>query len=522
MKIRIGSGALAAAGCGLGFLAIVAFLAVARAAADAPSTSDTAVIESYTRFASEGRLTVGAYSRFQWHHPGPLPFYLLAPFYVLSGERTAGLHAGAAALSLISLALACAVLLRRRSVVSIPIFILLGLLSVRAADALVSPWNPHVPSIPLAALIVVAADAIAGAAWMLPVVAALASLAGQAHIALFPCVVSIGGIAVARAIAGTTGEQGRRWRGALAVTGLVLAVLWAVPLYEQVSGLPRGNLTELWRFFAEEPRSGQPFSTALSAWSDMLVGPLRPDFYVAHGWPFEESRVRWAEALSVLAVAVTCGFAIRVSRAGRQFDAALGGVAVVASLVALWSATRVEERIFDHDVFWIAAVGVILLGAACGFVLSALTGLTLAPRLARIAAFGVVLLLGFASSLGALRSVQRASHTPSNEARIARAVADDLQAYLDAQRIRRPVIRIDQDAWGVAAGAILDLQKRGYDVAVEEDWVVMFTPQCRHLDSDDGWVTVAAPAEHLRLTDRGAPLVSAHEPIFVHADPAAP
>ena len=45
-------------------------------------------------------LLVGPYSRFQWHHPGPLYFYLLAPFYEASGERPSGLSAGALALNL--------------------------------------------------------------------------------------------------------------------------------------------------------------------------------------------------------------------------------------------------------------------------------------------------------------------------------------------------------------------------------------------------------------------------------------
>jgi len=63
------------------------------------------------------------------------------------------------------------------------------------------------------------------------------------------------------------------------------------------------------------------------------------------------------------------------------------------------------------------------------------------------------------------------------------------------------------------------LQKRGRNVAVEEDWVVMFTPECRPLPDDDAELIVAAPAEHLRLMDRGAALVSSHEPVFVHVAP---
>ena len=39
------------------------------------------------------------YSRFGWHHPGPLYFYLLAPWYWLSGS-TAGMQAGALVINL--------------------------------------------------------------------------------------------------------------------------------------------------------------------------------------------------------------------------------------------------------------------------------------------------------------------------------------------------------------------------------------------------------------------------------------
>jgi hypothetical protein len=105
------------------------------------------------------------------------------------------------------------------------------------------------------------------------------------------------------------------------------------------------------------------------------------------------------------------------------------------------------------------------------------------------------------------------------EARAARAVADDLLAYMVRERVARPLVRIDQDAWGVAAGAILDLQKRGRFVSVEDDWVVMFTPVFGRTGGEDAVVTIAAPPEHVRLAERGARLISAHEPVYVHAEP---
>ena len=39
---------------------------------------DTALAELYTRHAARGDLLLGPYSRFGWHHPGPLLYYLYA------------------------------------------------------------------------------------------------------------------------------------------------------------------------------------------------------------------------------------------------------------------------------------------------------------------------------------------------------------------------------------------------------------------------------------------------------------
>ncbi len=86
---------------------------LARRAADFATFGDTAVIESYTWMASTGDLLLGPYSRFQWHHPGPVAFFWIAPFYVLSGARPAGLNAGALALNLAVLAIMTSIVIRR-------------------------------------------------------------------------------------------------------------------------------------------------------------------------------------------------------------------------------------------------------------------------------------------------------------------------------------------------------------------------------------------------------------------------
>jgi hypothetical protein len=494
----------------------------AASAADAPTISDIAVIESYTRMASQGHLLVGAYSRFQWHHPGPLPFYVLAPFYVASGMKNAGLNAGAAVVNVTCLAYIMAVLVRRRPLLAAAVGAGLAMLAWRTADALVSPWNPHMTVLPLLAVVAGAADVLAGAARGLPFVALFASLAGQAHVALMPCVLVAGSAAAIRAVFGCSSLAASRWRGSVIATVIVLLACWGPTLYEQVIGTPHGNLTELWTFFIGQRRAGQSLGVALSAWSDMFVGIVRPDFSVARGARFVESPVLWAEWLAVGTVAVIAVTGVESAlrrRVADRFDAALSILLVLSSAVALWSATRIAEHIFDHDVYWIAGLGALNLCVAAERVYA----------LARRTWFGAdaaagddqrrwrllaVLFACVAASAPAwaMQRVVERSARPEPRALAARFLADDIEFYTRAHQIGRPLLVIDEDAWEVAAGAILDLQKRGRAIAVEDGWVVMFTPQTRANGRETATIRLVTPAGREQVRASFTP-ISEREPV---------
>src|SRR5262252_1942458 len=126
-------------------LALASWLIVlARRAADFATFGDTAVTESYTWMASTGDLLLGPYSRFQWHHPGPISFFWIAPFYALSGARPAGLSAGALTLNLAVLAILTSIVIRRAdTILAVAIMAVLVRYSWRIAPVFTSAWNPH-------------------------------------------------------------------------------------------------------------------------------------------------------------------------------------------------------------------------------------------------------------------------------------------------------------------------------------------------------------------------------------------
>jgi hypothetical protein len=417
------------------------------------------------------------------------------------------------------------ILLRRAgSIVTIAFLASVAVYAWRIAPVLTSAWNPHLVVLAMMALIVAAADTASGAASTLPVVAALGTLVGQTHVALLPSALAIGAVAVVGAVAVRWGKEraaAEISRSLLASVAVVM-VLWALPLVQQLTTNP-GNISQLWTFFVSESHRGQRFATAFSAWSDMLTGLVRPDFTVARGLRFRPSPIRWLEVLAVLQMLGLVAAAALAAKARHRFEASLASLLLLVSLLTLWSATRIEEMIFDHEVFWISGIGVLnfalLVSLGIGLFLkripSSLTvGVSAAAAAICWALFAVCTVIG----LGEMRAAVAESWNPSAESKTISAVANELRRYFTSEHIVRPLVRIDQDAWPLAAGVILKLQKDDVRVAVEDDWIAMFTPAFSATGRETVELAFDAKPQHVRsLGKPGDEVVTEHDPLlFVH------
>ena len=147
-------------------------------------TNDWALIELQVRdvFTSDTPL-VGAWSRFNWRHPGPLSFYLLAlPYRLAPPDR--GLLFATTVVNFGFVASYAWVALRQprwRALVALGGLALLqrGL----GIEGLTDPWNPTTPIIPFALYVLLCVDlATARRRWTLPAMAFVASLVVQSHI----------------------------------------------------------------------------------------------------------------------------------------------------------------------------------------------------------------------------------------------------------------------------------------------------------------------------------------------------
>jgi hypothetical protein len=465
-------------------------VAVTRHAPPVREVSDGAILEIYTLEALRGRLLVGPYSRFGWHHPGPLYFYLLAPWYWLSGFRTAGMQAGALAINLGATWLIVRTLI---SAATTPTAIVVSGFTAwyafRTGDMLVSAWNPHIVVLPLIAYIVLAAAMAArpGRSYLLGLVAVGAFLA-QTHLAMVP-IVAVLGI--------TAAWNGRGLSNTTWVIAVVLKLLlWIPPLTEQLTHRP-GNLLSIVRFFVNGG-GGQRFTTAVASWASALTAAFRQGFLLALGEDYVPVTGWFLPVLAASIVAMLVALAMKTRRTSR-FDSWLLAMCAIASVVALFATTRIQDRIIDHEVFWMSGVGALSVAACLGGVMA------IAIRTPRAFSIGIVETAGvLAWAMVAFVGIVGMTHVLGRRRTLddhaVDVLTDQLQSYRGSAGVRKPLFEIEPPVWPIAAGALLQIDKTGARFAVGARWAPMFGDRFVPTGLEDGTATIAGSAVSTSVT----------------------
>jgi hypothetical protein len=200
---------------------------------------------------------------------------------------------------------------------------------------------------------------------------------------------------------------------------------------------------------------------------------------------------------------------------GRSFHRALCLVSLSGSIVALWSVSRIIDDILPYLVSWVSVLSMTNLIAIVAVVtcqgqdyLEA-RGVIPAGRSARmlqrwLPALLVLMVAGY--TLPRLAADQRRSGTGSIALK---ASVGEIQSYLDRHSIRRPVFRIAHEAWPFAAGIILELSRVGRSVAVEPQWIYMYTDAFAVNGGEDAqFRIVAAQGDDVRSRPEYEPVTS--------------
>lgn len=446
-------------------------------------TGDAATLELRILHAGQGKQLLGPYSRFLWSHPGPAMFYLALPFYEILHRRGPAVNVFVFVASLgcaVSLVLSARKL--RGSFFAVLVALLLGVyLLVGVPFAMSSGWNPSVPMLPLALLMMLGARlAVGSSPAVLLAFVFLASAIVQTHVGYLAAVLAVSAVAATgtagrwlwpSATPGAAGAWRRRAWAGLAAVALFVAC-WAPPLIEQATVHP-GNLSELFGFFTRPHRADHSWAAAFVevlrklAVMPLALGRIFHSFALPDGPPLSWPTVQW---LGWAQLALLLGSSLV---AVRRRDPVLGVLAALSAgcfLAAISAVREIRGQFYPYLLEWISTIGFLVasLGAACLDRAWARSGFS---RWGAGAVAGV-LFVGLSVAVG--DAFGKAQIFPPHDLP-AEQLAQGVERGLAARpQVRRPVVHIvSPDVWPVGLAVVLHLEKAGIRVAVDRRWLYM-------------------------------------------------
>lgn len=235
---------------GLG-LSLVPFVAAAvalvvRVGNDYYPSSDWAVTEMHVRDIGHHQVLTGLYSTADWSHPGPLLFYLLAPFYWLTGGASIGLLLGALAINAAAL-VGIALIAQRCGGTPLLLCALVGaglLIRTLGAGFISDPWVISIATLPFALLLLLVWSMTRGDAWALPLGALVATFLAQTHVGFVVLALPLFAFGAAWLVVVARRDALRAgW-----LSAGILIVLWLPPLLDVLINEP-SNLGKVVRHF---------------------------------------------------------------------------------------------------------------------------------------------------------------------------------------------------------------------------------------------------------------------------------
>jgi hypothetical protein len=419
---------------------------------------------------------VGPWSRYGWHHPGPLLFWATAPGYRLLGP--AGVGATVAVLN--ALAAAGAVVAARRiggAGLALPVAVVAAVIAAAMGETLADPWNPRVGVLPLLAFLLCAWGASLGDGALLVGAVLAGSYAVQSHVGFLPVVAAGTVLCVASGLAARWRRLDRdarvepRFSGRAALTAAAVGLLcWLGPLIDQADG--SGNLAELARYAVSSPDPPVGWDVAFDVAGRQFGVPAPWMGAEGAAWTGYAATAPPWPALAVLAVAAAAGaIAWRRGNRARAWFVAYTALLMAASVVAM---SRIADFLPPYLVLWAWPVAALVwIGGAW-----AAASVPPASRLNRLGAAIALAVVVAAVTVAAVRA--GSEPVLAEERRAVEALGGAVRDRLDPGATYRLLIN-DPPFGPVGTGLAADLLLHGWDVRVPDDYI-SFEPRERVAD----------------------------------------
>jgi hypothetical protein len=293
----------------------------------------------------------------QGSHPGPLSFWMLAPFYELFGSSSWAMQAATASLNALAIGL-CLVIARRRGG-AVMVWGVAAVLAVLTyffgPSVLTQAWNPYLPMMWFAVFALGAWSVLCDDVALLPLTAFAACFCIQTHISYLGLVGGLAAVVLAWVVWTAWRRPGAmphagRW---IAIAAVVVVATWLAPVFQELTN-DEGNLTLIWRHFTNPPEEAIGLRHGL----DVFLVHLNPARLL---WPRDGvAGAVWPGVVMVLAWAAGAVVAIRARvRALIALDVVLG----VSLLLGLLSIASIFGYVWYYLMLWAWILAALLLFA---------------------------------------------------------------------------------------------------------------------------------------------------------------
>jgi hypothetical protein len=403
----------------------------------------------------------GVQSRFGWDHPGPLLFYLLAPFRWIGGDTA--ILVGAAMLNAVAIAAAMWLARRRGGIVLMAFVAVLIMVLYRAftASQLLDPWNPWIALLPFLVYLLLAWSLAERDLIAIPFLVAVGSFLIQTHVAYAPLAVAIAIVATGLFFLRRGDEEPARPVKHIGLISTVVGVvIWTPPLIQQFTGHP-GNLGEIISDFRDPTEHVLGWATAWGLMGHELSPPgpwITGSDNGSLGFVFTKS------ALPALALLIaTLALAVVAWRRGSPSATRLCLLGVVSALLGVWAASHIAGIPATYLLRWYWIMAAIIW---CGIGWAVWTSLSSALR-ARAAGI-VTLACGSIALILAIVVTYQGVPAEVPEPQFSNAIGG--LAAVTAPQLSRDrtylMTWIDKDLGAVGVGTYIALAERGFNVKV--------------------------------------------------------
>lgn len=448
---------------------------------DNPSSGDASLLEISTRWVFSHRILLGPYSRFIFFHPGPLYFVIRFPLYALSGFRSSSFLLTTAALGGASLLGVRSIFRRCAPAGGELVFgaVAGSFLAVSGPALWLSEWNPLVIALPLFLFFACAAAVAAGRTKSaIPAVLA-GSLAAQTHMGCIPAIVLTGAFALLLlrfpGIACAHHPHPAETRGKWLPSVLLLLLLWAPPIFEEITSAPQGNITRIVVFMTETlPEHGFPqvfhdWSLAVTGFElDLLRAPI-------HGLGALDAAVTVLPLIRL--VLLVLAFLAMRKREGGRFAASLSLVCLVLHGASLYSGTQIRGERLVYLFEWMRILSP-LSGAALLLALGQLCRSGIVLRRSAVAVASVLALCTSLMAAGDARGfVTPPPEDPASNDTAVRELSARMLSWLSGQPVAYNSLELRTPGlWPVLTGLANTLDKNGYMVGMDGIYALRMPP----------------------------------------------